>query len=160
MSTISVGEKKKKSPLSRRGGWKTLIQNYVDSIARSRLLRETRDGGERERERERSEELARNAAKCFDYSSLSRAKARARGTARTKANVYGVFISCTFRRRGGNQKTGSIPAELLFRSGFLSLSLSFLFFSFFTRYHWILDRSLENQGEPAEAKGLLLYRVS
>lgn len=61
-----------------------LIQNYADS-GRISLLR-----GEREA-------VARNAAKCFYYSSLSSGTG---GNARTKANVYGVFVSCTSRRRG------------------------------------------------------------
>ena len=160
-STISAGEKN--LHFSRRGG-KTLIQNYVDSIAGPWLSRETRERRERERQGEKeSEELARNAAKCFYYSSLS----RARGTARTKANVYGVFISCTFRRRGENQKTGSIPEPSFYSVFGISFSLSlspFLRCSEETRSKlatigfWIV-RS-KTQEEPKKVKGMLLYRVS
>lgn len=139
-----------KNPLSRRA--KMLIQNYVDLI-RFRCWKMRKGEGE-------SEELARNAAKCFYYSSLS---GETRGNARTKANVYGVFISCTWRRRVASRRVeekpeenGSIPVRVLFASGFFFSS----FFSFLS-LPWKNVRRVTSIGFwisiPPRGKGLCLF---
>lgn len=50
---------------------------------------------------------------------IHRSLERARGNDRTKANVYGVFYKLHFQAHRRNEKTGSIPARLLFGRRFL-----------------------------------------
>lgn len=116
-----------KNPLSRRA--KMLIQNYVDLI-RFRCWKMRKGEGE-------SEELARNAAKCFYYSSLS---GETRGNVRTKANVYGVFISCTWRRRVASRRRETRRERFDTSQGFIRFRI-FLFLFFLFPFAAVKERS-------------------
>lgn len=138
-----------KNPLSRRA--KMLIQNYVDLI-RFRCWKMRKGEGE-------SEELARNAAKCFYYSSLS---GETRGNARTKANVYGVFISCTWRRRVASRRRETRRERFDTSQGFIRFRIFlFLLFLSFLSPPWKNVRRVASIGFwisiSPRGKGLCLF---